>query len=451
MSGVALAFYLCWLMLQPFVRVLLWGLVLTSAFGPVHRRICQRIKNPDIAALVSCFAVVLTIGVPTALIGLALVRELAPAFETLQAMISSLLDPNSPVIGKLTQWLSEHGIDIEAAKQQAIEQAQAAMGEVTTNSIGYVRGILGGIAGVIIEAFFVFFTMFYLFRDGAKLWAALANALPLRGKTMNQMIVRVREVISASVYGVFVIAIIQGTLGGIAFWFIGLPSAVVWGLVMTFMSLIPLAGSFVVWVPAAIYLAITGSWGAAIGLSLWGTIVIGLVDNFMRPKLVGEKAKLHELFIFFAVLGGLQLWGIVGLFLGPVILAIALALFDAFLHPDTSLKGDGRRFRRRTCRCRRCSRPSSHRPTRASDSDAGLGSFSSLKDCDRPRRTWTRTLDTKAQVRRDRSRTQTDDSMNERRLGPQRITDFWRDLRARIRAPRRDLHVARLSPSLSPS
>lgn len=339
LSGVALAFYLCWLMLQPFVRVLLWGLVLTSAFGPVHRRICRRIKNPDIAALVSCFAVVLTIGVPTALIGLALVRELAPAFETLQAMIVSLLDPNSPVIGKGTQWLSERGVDIEAVKQQAIEQAQAAMGEVTTNSIGYVRGILGGIAGVIVEAFFVFFTMFYLFRDGSKLWAALANALPLRGKTMNQMIVRIREVISASVYGVFVIAVIQGTLGGIAFWFIGLPSAVVWGLVMTFMSLIPLAGAFVVWVPAAIYLAITGSWGAAIGLSLWGTIVIGLVDNFMRPKLVGEKAKLHELFIFFAVLGGLQLFGIVGLFLGPVILAIALALFDAFLHPDTSLKG----------------------------------------------------------------------------------------------------------------
>ncbi|WAS93778.1 AI-2E family transporter [Nannocystis punicea] len=339
LSGVALAFYLCWLMLQPFVKVLLWGLVLTSAFDPIHSKIRRRIKNQDLAALVSCFAVMLTIGVPTALIGLALVRELAPAFETLQAMISSLLDPNSPVIGKVTQWLSERGVDIEAVKRQAIEQAQAAMGEVTSNSIGYVRGILGGIAGVVIEVFFVFFTMFYLFRDGSKLWGALANALPLRGRTMNEMIVRVREVISASVYGVFVIAVLQGTLGGLAFWFIGLPSAVVWGLVMTFMSLIPLAGAFVVWVPAAIYLAVTGSWGAAIGLSLWGTVVIGLVDNFMRPKLVGEKAKLHELFIFFAVLGGLQLFGIVGLFLGPVILAIALALFDAFLHPDTSLKG----------------------------------------------------------------------------------------------------------------
>ncbi|MBZ5707699.1 AI-2E family transporter [Nannocystis pusilla] len=339
LSGVALAFYLCWLMLQPFVKVLLWGLVLTSAFAPVHARIEAKVKSPDLAALLSCFAVMLTIGVPTALIGLALVRELTPAFETLQAMISSLLDPHSPVIGQVTTWLSERGVDIEAVKRQAIEQAQAAMTDLTSNSIGYVRGILGGILGVIIEVFFVFFTMFYLFRDGQKLHAALAAALPLRGGTMNQIFVRVREVISASVYGVFVIAVLQGTLGGLAFWVIGLPSAVVWGLVMTFMSLIPLAGAFVVWVPAAIYLAATGSWGAAIGLSLWGSIVIGLVDNFLRPKLVGEKAKLHELFIFFAVLGGLQLFGIVGLFLGPVILAIALALFDAFLHPDMSLKG----------------------------------------------------------------------------------------------------------------
>lgn len=339
LSGVALAFYLCWLMLQPFVKVLLWGLVLTAAFEPIHARIRRRIKSPDLAALLSCFAVVLTIGVPTALIGLALVRELAPAFDTLQAMISSLLDPHSPVIGKVTGWLAERGVDIEAAKNQAIKQAQTAMTDLTSNSIGYIGGILGGIFGVVIEVFFTFFTMFYLFRDGAKLHAALAAALPLRGRTMNQIFVRVREVISASVYGVFVIAVLQGTLGGLAFWFIGLPSAVVWGLVMTFFSLIPLAGSFVVWVPAAIYLAVTGSWGAAIGLSLWGSIVIGLVDNFLRPKLVGEKAKLHELFIFFAVLGGLQLFGIVGLFLGPVILAIALALFDAFLHPDTSLKG----------------------------------------------------------------------------------------------------------------
>lgn len=341
LSGVVLAFYLCWLMLQPFVSVLLWGLVLTSAFEPLHARILDRVKRPDLAAALSCLLVLVVIGVPTALIGFAVVRELAPAFEVLQRMIASLLDPDSPVVGRVLAWLAERGVDIEAVKMQAIEQAQAAARELTTNSIGYVRGILGGILGVIVQILFVFFTMYYLFRDGRSMRGALSSALPLRGRTTNRIFDRVREVISASVYGVFVIAMIQGMLGGLAFWVIGLPSAVVWALVMAFFSLIPMLGAFVVWVPAAIYLAASGHYAAAIGLTIWGSVVIGLVDNFLRPKLVGERAKLHELFIFFAVLGGLHVFGIVGLFLGPVVLAIALALFDAFRHPEFSLARPG--------------------------------------------------------------------------------------------------------------
>lgn len=336
LSGVVLAFYLCWLMLQPFVQVLLWALVLTTAFEPLHARLLARIKNADVSALLSCFIVMLTIGVPTALIGFTVIRELTPAVEAFQQMIVGLLDPKSPVIGDVLAWLGERGVDIEAVKRQAVEQAQAGLRELTTNSIGYVRGIVSGIFGLVIEVFFVFFTMYYLFRDGHKFRATLTSALPLRGRTTNRIFQRTREVIGASVYGVFVIAILQGTLGGLAFWILGLPSAVVWGLAMTFFSLIPLAGAFIVWIPAAIYLAATGSWGAALFLTLWGSLVIGLVDNFLRPKLVGEKAKLHELFIFFAVLGGLQVFGIVGLFLGPVILAIALALFDAFRHPEAT-------------------------------------------------------------------------------------------------------------------
>ncbi|MBL8969339.1 MAG: AI-2E family transporter, partial [Myxococcales bacterium] len=117
------------------------------------------------------------------------------------------------------------------------------------------------------------------------------------------------------------------------FWALGLPSAVLWSVAMMVLSLIPVTGAFVVWVPAAIYLAVSGAWISAILLTLWGTLVIGMIDNFLRPKLVGERAKLHELFIFFAVLGGLQVFGLLGIVLGPVVLAIAIALFDAFRHP----------------------------------------------------------------------------------------------------------------------
>lgn len=336
LAGVSLAFYLCWLMLQPFVQVLLWALVLTTSFRPLHARVHARVKNRDLSALVSCFIVLLVIGLPTVLVGFAVIRELTPAVETLQSILLGLLDPKSPVTGSVLSWLAERGVDIETVKQQAVEQAQAGLRDLTTNSIGYVRGIVSGIFGIILQTFFIFFTMYYLFRDGDRFRVALISALPLRGRTTNSIFQRIREVIGASVYGVFTIALIQGTLGGLAFWVLGLPSAVVLGVVMTFFSLIPMAGAFLVWIPAAIYLAAIGSWGAALGLTIWGSVVIGLIDNVLRPKLVGERAKLHELFIFFAVLGGLQVFGIVGLFLGPVVLAIALALFDALRQPEAT-------------------------------------------------------------------------------------------------------------------
>jgi predicted PurR-regulated permease PerM len=168
---------------------------------------------------------------------------------------------------------------------------------------------------------------------------AVYNVMPLDDRRAREIIDRTQEVISASVYGVLVIALIQGTLGGIAFWALGLPSALLWGVVMVFLSMIPMAGAFVVWVPAALYLVITGAWGKAIILTVWGALVIGSVDNFLRPKLVGEKTRLHELLIFFSVLGGLQVFGVIGLVLGPVVVAITIALLDVLRRADDSASG----------------------------------------------------------------------------------------------------------------
>jgi predicted PurR-regulated permease PerM len=135
-----------------------------------------------------------------------------------------------------------------------------------------------------------------------------------------------------------VIAGIQGALGGAAFAVLGLHSPLVWGVLMFFLSMIPIAGSFLVWGPAAIYLAATGQWAKALALTAWGALLIGMIDNFLRPKLVGEKTRLHELLIFFSVLGGLQVFGLLGLVLGPVIVAITLALLDIFKQMDRSFR-----------------------------------------------------------------------------------------------------------------
>jgi len=170
---------------------------------------------------------------------------------------------------------------------------------------------------------------------------ALASVIPLQDRQTRDILRRIGEVVGASVNGVLVIATLQGVLGGLAFAVLGVPSAIIWGVAMIFLSLIPLAGAFVVWIPAAIYLAVSGAWIKSILLALWGVFVISLVDNFLRPRLVGKRAKLHELFIFFAVLGGLQVFGLIGLVLGPVVLAIALSLFEAFRHPGDAASSSG--------------------------------------------------------------------------------------------------------------
>ena len=325
--ATAIVLYLCWLMLRPFVEVLAWAAVLVIIFYPVHRRLLARTHRPSLSALLSCLLVIFTILLPLSLVATAVINEVVNTAQNLQGGVASLLDPNSPTTGRVINWLSKY-INIEQLRSQQflVDRIKGISPAIAGRALGFV----GGLIGVIIEIFFVIFTMYYLFRDGDRIVRAIPDMLPLNLEQSERILTRARDVIAASVYGVFVIALIQGTLGGLAFWFLGLPSALLWAVAMTLLSMIPMAGSFIVWIPGAIYLAAQGHWGRAIFLVLWGALVIGSVDNFLRPKLVGERTKLHELFIFFSVLGGLQVFGILGIVLGPVVLAITLALLDVY-------------------------------------------------------------------------------------------------------------------------
>ncbi len=324
------ALYLCWLMLAPFVNVLMWAGVLTLTFDGVHRRILARTRRKNLSAALSTLVVVAVIGVPMGLVTWAIVREIMPAVGATQAAISDFLDPASRHTGPVMQWLAQH-IDLVHLRTQITDQ----LGAVGAQLAGSALGVVSNIVLVVVQALFVVFVMYYLFRDGKLVREALASAIPLRNRETYEVLTRVREVVGASVNGVLVIAAVQGSLGGLAFAALGLPSATLWGVVMIFLSLIPVLGAFVIWVPAVIYLAFSGAWIKAIILLVAG-LMISLVDNFMRPRLVGRRAKLHELFIFFAVLGGLQVFGLIGLVLGPVVLAFALSLFEAFRHPDSA-------------------------------------------------------------------------------------------------------------------
>jgi predicted PurR-regulated permease PerM len=327
LAATALALYLCWLMLRPFIGVLAWAVVLVIVFYPVHQRLTNRLRRPSLSALLSCVLVVLLAVLPLTVLTVAVAEELSAAVPNLPSQISSVMNPETSVLGRVSEWIQgRFGIDTSRSEQFMADQLQRA-GQFL---LGVSWNLAGGIASGIVKAFFVVFTMYYLFRDGDRIVSKLPAALPLERPQSEAIIARTREVVSASVYGIVVIASLQGFLGGLAFWILGIPSPLLWAVLMTFVCMIPVLGSFLVWLPLSIYLGLNGHWPKAILLMIWGALVISTIDNFLRPKWMKNQTRLHELLVFFSVLGGISIFGLLGIVLGPVVLAITLGLLQTF-------------------------------------------------------------------------------------------------------------------------
>ena len=318
-----IAAYLCWLMLQPFVGVLMWAVVLVVVFYPVHRRLVVWTGSPGSAAALSTVLVILTIVLPVVGVTFAVARELRGAVDQLQGGVGQIID--LPILRPLVTWLDQY-VDVDAWRSTDYigQHLQAWSAAIAGPTLMFV----GGIVNALVQTLLVVFTMFYFFRDAEPLRHALYEIVPLEYEQSHDIVLRTRDVIGATIYGVLAISAIQGVLGFLIFFVLGLPSPLLWGVVMFLMSMIPMAGAFVVWAPAALYLLLTGSYLKAILLATWGVLVISSIDNFLSPRLVGRRARLHELLIFFSVLGGLQVFGVLGLVIGPVLAAITLALIE---------------------------------------------------------------------------------------------------------------------------
>ncbi len=325
-----IALYLCWLIIFPFVEVILWAAVLAVIAYPYHLRMCDKGMKSWVAALVSTLGVVLVVLVPLLVITLLMAAQVPEAIEQVKGMVVSAkgwIHSDSRVFAFIDGYY-----DIDWLKDPAVvkERTQQLMAPLAQRSATIATLAIGSIAGTAISICFALFTLFYFLRDTREINHSLIDLLPLEREQSKEVFKRCRDVIKASVQGVILIAAIQGVLGAIAFWFLGVPGAVLWGVVMFILSMIPALGAFLVWLPAAIYLAVTGHWVQAIIMVAWGGVVIGSVDNFLRPKLVGKKTGMHDLVIFFSVLGGLQVFGILGLFVGPVVVAVALSIIEVF-------------------------------------------------------------------------------------------------------------------------
>jgi predicted PurR-regulated permease PerM len=197
----------------------------------------------------------------------------------------------------------------------------------TTLSSG-MSSVVSGSVWAVAELLITFFALFYFFRDRRPALQAVRSLVPLSEAEMNEVFVRISDTIYATVYGTLAVALVQGFLGGLMFWVLGVQGALLWGTVMGLLAVIPVLGAFIVWVPAALFLALEGSWGKAVILTVWGAGVVSLIDNLLYPLLVGKRLRLHTLPVFIAIVGGILLFGSAGVILGPVTLAVMVALVD---------------------------------------------------------------------------------------------------------------------------
>jgi predicted PurR-regulated permease PerM len=329
-AATVLLLVLCWLLVQPFLSPIAWALALAVVAHPLHDWIARRVEKPGLAAGLAVLAIAVVIVSPAIFVGSSIVREAAAGVSAVQ---SGLADgqwreqlAHSPRLGGVLSAI-EQQVDLG-------HQVQALAGEIGKR----VTQVVTGSAWALVELLLTLFVLFYLFRDRRKALETLRSLVPLSRQETNKVFTRVADTIHATIFGTLVVAAVQGALGGLMFWWLGLPAPILWGAVMAILAIVPVLGAFVVWVPAAVFLAANGQWEKAVILTAWGGIVVALIDNLLYPILVGKRLRLHTVPVFFAIVGGLAIFGAVGLVLGPVI----LALTDAILEIWRRRTADGR-------------------------------------------------------------------------------------------------------------
>jgi predicted PurR-regulated permease PerM len=316
----ALSLYLCYLLVQPFLPALAFALALAVITHPMYRAIERHVKPRDVAAGLAVAAVALLVVTPIIVVGRTLLVQLSAGIRTLQVEIQS--GHWREVVAR-TSWLERAVVWVETEVNPAAVAGKA--GEV----IGpYVPSVVLGSAWTVAGLVMTLFILFFFFRDSDSALDMLRSLVPLSQVEADEVFRRITDTIHASIYGSVAVALVQGVLGGLMFWLLGLPTPVLWGAVMALLALVPMLGTFLVWAPTAAFLALGGQWGKALLLAGWGACAIGLVDNVLYPFLVRKRMRLHTLPVFFAVLGGVALVGAAGVVIGPLVLSITDALMD---------------------------------------------------------------------------------------------------------------------------
>lgn len=318
------------LVVLPFFAAILWAVIATILFAPVNHRLLRYMpKRANSAALLTLLLIVAVVIVPAIVLFLALLQEVAGFYKRVQSGEIDFDRLFDRFQAALPDWavsgLHQLGLTgVNAVVDRLGAGATASFRSVATQALLIGQGAFGFIAALGVMLYLTFF----LLRDGERLMAKVIEATPLRPAQREALFRQFVVVIRATVKGSIVVAIVQGLIGGLVFWGLGIRGALLWGVMMGAFSLLPAVGTGIVWVPVAIYLLATGAIWQGFALVFCGLFVIGMVDNVIRPILVGRDTRIPDYVVLITTLGGLDLFGFNGIVIGPVIAALFIAIWN---------------------------------------------------------------------------------------------------------------------------
>jgi predicted PurR-regulated permease PerM len=322
--------------LLPFYAAIMWGVILALLFAPLQRWLLPRIGNrPAVAAMATLLVVLIVVILPLTLLMLALAQEAAWVYQQLQ---SGELNPAlyfHHAFDRLPAWvtavLDRLGLVNFATLQRRLTAAMAQGSQlVATQLFNVGQNTFEFVMSLVISLYLAFF----LIRDGSKLAHAIGDVVPLASAHRQQLWIKFATVVRSTVKGNLLVAAIQGALGGLAFWFLGVSGALLWAVLMAVLSLVPAVGAAIVWLPVAIYFLMTDAIWQGASLIAWGVLLIGLVDNFLRPILVGKDTRMPDYVVMVSTVGGMAVFGINGFVLGPLIAAMFIAVWHIYRTVD---------------------------------------------------------------------------------------------------------------------
>ena len=333
--ALALNIVIACIVFRFFWRPMLFAAVIGIGFYPLHEKIRKFIRRQNASALISTLSVLLIFVVVGTFLASVASGEIMHAGQYLNeragqgmTILTDLFHFTDRIIASLEKYVDLEKIGLRSA----IASFPAKVSQLL---LAAARALVTGLASLLGQGAITLFILFFVFRDGAATARRAAALLPVERERTDRLFERIRDSVFANLYGILAVALAQGLLTGVAFALLGIPSPILFGIVAAVFSLVPVVGPSLVWLPASVFLFVTGYWVKGIFLLGWGAIVVGTADNVIRPLMVMGRAKLHPLLLLFALVGGVQQFGFIGLFIGPVVMSLIFALVE-MLHEQMS-------------------------------------------------------------------------------------------------------------------